>query len=104
MTIRSRNNREHKAMANRIDIHTEATAKIVGIAINVEDIAISFNVFSEELEYIFFSDTDYENDVREISDVDFVIQNFNGQTIASTDYYQELQRTYVIIKKLTIFE
>ena len=52
-------------MANRIDIHTEATAKIVGIAINVEDIAISFNVFSEELEYIFFSDTDYENDDRD---------------------------------------
>ena len=39
-----------------------------------------------------------------ISDVDFAIQNFNGQTITSTDYYQELQRTYVIIKKLTIFE
>ena len=61
-------------------------------------IAIFFNVFSEELESIYFGDTDYENDDRKISDVGFVIYNFNGQTTTSTDYYQELQITYVIIK------
>ena len=61
-------------------------------------IAIFVNVFSEELESIYFSDTDYENDDRKISDVGFVIYNFNGQTTTSTDYYQELQITYVIIK------
>ena len=73
MTIRSRNNKEHKTMANRIDIETEATVKIVGNAINVKDIAIFFDVFSEELEYIYFSDNDYENDDKRISDDDFVI-------------------------------
>ena len=43
-------------------------------------IAIFFNVFSEELESIYFSDTDCENDDRKISDVGFFIYNFNGQT------------------------
>ena len=49
-------------MANRIDIETKPTVKIVRTAVNVEDIVIFFNAISEELEYIYFSDTDHEND------------------------------------------
>lgn len=45
---------------------------------------------SEELEYIYFSNTGDENDDGESSDIDFLIQNFNGQTILGTDDYQNL--------------
>lgn len=41
--------------------------------------------FSEELYYTYFVGIGNENDNGETCNIDFVIYNFNGQTIIATD-------------------
>ena len=55
----------------------------------------SCDEFGEELQYIYFGNTDDESDDSESFDIDFVIQNFNRQMTVRTDDYQNLSYTNI---------